>query len=47
MEPAESIPLYLPSSLPQRLRQLPDLANVLEKECRLRIAQADDALAEI
>jgi hypothetical protein len=47
MEPAESIPLYLPSSLPEHLRQLPDLANVLERECRLRIAQADDALSEI
>lgn len=46
-EPAESMPLYLPSSLPQCLRQLPELATVLEKELRLRIAQADDALAEI
>src|SRR5882757_2266321 len=27
IEPAESISLYLPSSLPQRLRLLPDLAN--------------------
>ena len=47
MEPAESMPLYLPSSLPQHLRELPELATVLEKECRLRVAQADDALAEI
>ncbi|KAI0245468.1 hypothetical protein BJV78DRAFT_1356698 [Lactifluus subvellereus] len=47
VEPAESMPLYLPLSLPQRLRQLPELASVLEKERRLRIAQADDALAEI
>lgn len=46
-EPAELIPLYLPSSLPEHLRQLPELASLLEKECRLRIAQADDALAEI
>jgi hypothetical protein len=46
-EPAESIPLHLPSSLPHRLRQLPELVTVLEKEQRLRIAQADDALAEI
>jgi hypothetical protein len=46
-EPTESIPLYLPSSLPQRLRQLPELADVLEKECRLRVAQAEDALAAI
>ena len=47
MEPAESIPLHLPSSLPQRFRQLPELASVLENECRLCIAQADNALAEI
>lgn len=47
IEPAESIPLLLPSSLSQRLRQLPELSSVLEKEQRLRIAQADDALAEI
>lgn len=46
-EPAESMPLYLLSSLPQQLRQLPELATMLEKECRLRMAQADDALAEI
>ncbi|KAM6491206.1 hypothetical protein JOM56_013445 [Amanita muscaria] len=47
VERAESMPLYLPSSLPQHLRQLPEMTTVLEKECRLRIAQADDALAEI
>ncbi|KAH9956388.1 hypothetical protein BGW80DRAFT_1439367 [Lactifluus volemus] len=47
VEPAESMPLYLPSSLPQHLRQLSEITTVLEKECRLRIAQADDALAEI
>jgi hypothetical protein len=47
VEPAESMPLYLPLSLPQHLRQLPELTAVLEKECQLRIAQADDALAEI
>jgi hypothetical protein len=47
VEPAESMPLYLPSSLPQHLRQLPELTAVLEKECWLHIAQADDALAEI
>lgn len=46
-ELAESIPLHLPSSLPQRHKQLPELASVLENERRLRIAQADDALAEI
>ena len=47
VEPAEFIPLHLPSSLPQHLRQLPELASVLENERRLRVAQADDALAEI
>jgi hypothetical protein len=46
-EPAEYLPLHLPSSLPQHLRQSPELSNVMEKECRLRVAQADDALAEI
>lgn len=47
MEPTESMPLYLPSSLPQPLRDLPELATVLEKERRLCIGQANDALAEI
>src|ERR1700751_1125189 len=46
-EPAESISLHIPSSLPQHLRQLPGLATLLEKESRLRIAQADDTLAGI
>ena len=45
--PAESIPLHLPSSLPQHLLKLPELASVKEKEYRLRLAQADDALAKI
>jgi hypothetical protein len=47
VESAESMPLHLPSSLPRHLRQLPKLATVIQKEHRLRIAQADDALAEI
>ncbi|KIL68676.1 hypothetical protein M378DRAFT_184632 [Amanita muscaria Koide BX008] len=46
-EPAELISLYLPSSLPTHLRQLPEMLSVVEKECRLRVAQADDALADI
>ncbi|KAM6492909.1 hypothetical protein JOM56_011043 [Amanita muscaria] len=46
-EPAESVPLYLPSSLPTNLRQLPEMLSIIEKECCLRIAQADDALADI
>ena len=44
---AKSIPLHLPSSLPEQLRQLPDISTVLDKELRLRIAQADDSLADI
>jgi hypothetical protein len=47
VELAESIPLHLPSSLPQTLRQSPELSEVIEKERRLRVAQADDALADI
>jgi hypothetical protein len=47
VELAESMPLYLPSSLLQHLQQLPELTTVLEKECWLHTAQADDALAEI
>lgn len=47
IEPAELIPLHLPSSLPQYLRQLPELSAVIEKERRLRVAQADNALADI
>jgi hypothetical protein len=47
IEPAESISLHLPSSLPQSLRQSPELSTVIEKERRLYVAQADDALANI
>ena len=46
-ELSESMLLYLPSSLPQHLRQLPEISIVLDKERRLRIAQADDSLADI
>lgn len=46
-EPAESIPLYLPSSVPQRLRKSSELSGVIDKERRLRVAQAEDALADI
>jgi hypothetical protein len=45
-EPAESTPLHLPSSLPPDLHS-PAMLVMIEKECRLRVAQADDALAEI
>lgn len=47
IEPAEDIGLHLPSSLPQNLRRLPALSDVIAKERRLRVAQADDALADI
>lgn len=46
-EPAELVPLHLPSSLPGHLRDTNDLSSIIEKEKRLRVAQADDALAEI
>ena len=44
---AENIPLFLPSSLPPRLRGLPELKEVCELERRLREPQADDALSEV
>jgi hypothetical protein len=47
VEHPESISLHLPSSLPQHLRQSPELSAIVEKECRLRVGQADDALADI
>ena len=40
----ETIPLFLPSSLAPNT---PGLSQALEKEIRLRIAQANDALADI
>jgi hypothetical protein len=46
-EHAESLPLHLPSSLPLQLRQGADMSTISDKERRLRMAQADDALAEI
>lgn len=46
-EPAELIPLHLPSSLPPHLRQLPEIFVVLDRERRLRVAQADESLADI
>ncbi|KAM6493543.1 hypothetical protein JOM56_011677 [Amanita muscaria] len=46
-ELAESIPLYLPSSLPYHLRCLPEMVLLVDKEQRLRVAQADDALADV
>lgn len=50
-ECAENIPLWLPSSLldslPLSLRTTGLIPGLYEKEKRLRLAQADDALAEI
>ena len=44
---AENIPLFLPSSLPPRIRSLPELKEVCKLERRLREPQADDALSEV
>jgi hypothetical protein len=39
--------LFLPSSLSPNLQSTPDFLKTLAHEIRLRIAQADDALADI
>ncbi|KAF7972080.1 hypothetical protein HWV62_19161 [Athelia sp. TMB] len=44
---AEEEVLYLPSQLPSELHASPAMAVLLNKERRLRIGQADDALHEI
>lgn len=44
---AEDVPLFLPSSLPPRIRCLPELVEVFRLERRLREPQARDALAAI
>jgi hypothetical protein len=44
---AENIPLFLPSSLPLHIRNLPELKDICLLERRLREPQADDALAEV
>ncbi len=44
---SESIPLYLPSSLPPNLRGLPVSLPLVNKEFHLRKAQADEALDNI
>jgi hypothetical protein len=46
-EKPESTDLLLPSSLPSKLRDNPTIKKIAAKELRLRIAQADDALADI
>jgi hypothetical protein len=44
---AENTPLFLPSSLPIHIRNLPELQEICQLERRLREPQANDALAEI
>lgn len=43
----ESVTLYLPSSLPPEIRQLPELKEVRDAELSLREPQAHDALADV
>ena len=43
----ESLSLYLPSSLPPKIRQCLELKEIREAEQRLCEAQANDALAEV
>ena len=47
MLPAENIPLFLPSSLSSNHSSSPVFSKLLAREVRLRIAQAEDALADI
>jgi hypothetical protein len=44
---AEEVPLFLPSSVSANLRNSPGFAKPLAHETQLRVAQADDALADI
>ena len=44
---AEDVPLFLPSSISPNLRSTPGFLKTLAHESWLRIAQADDALADI
>ena len=44
---AEDVPLFFPSSLSPNLQAIPEISKTLAHENRLRIAQADDALADI
>ena len=46
-ETPESTNLFLPSSLPSKLRDNSSIKKIAAKELRLRIAQADDSLADI
>lgn len=44
---AEDVPLFLPSSLSANLQSTPGFTKTLAHEIQLRVAQADDALADI
>ena len=44
---AEDVPLFLPSSISSNLQSTPGFSKTLAHEIQLRIAQADDALADI
>jgi hypothetical protein len=43
----ECLRLFLPSSIPSPLNQDSNIKTLAEKECRLRVAQADEALSDI
>jgi hypothetical protein len=43
----EVIPLFLPSSLPDNIRNLPEMKALCQLECRFREPQADDALGDL
>ena len=43
----EATPLFFQSSLPQEIRDRPELREICEIECRLRELQEYDALADI
>lgn len=46
-EAPETTPLYLPSSIPEPFWSTGCILNIVHKERRLRLAQADDALNEL
>lgn len=43
----EVVPLYLPSSLPAHIRNLPEMKVLCQLECHLHEPQADDALRDV
>ena len=46
-EEPETMPLFLPSSIPSSLWFTGCASGLIDKECRLRLAQADDGLNEL